>query len=139
MEICSGPSDREGQLAIPVLTAAGVAAVVYIDLIATGAASNLPYAPARYFDIDETTILIPMDKLLFSRARPEGIAHASILMRDAFSGKHTKRRPISVQITVDDRFFVLDGNSTALNGLASGWPDIPCQVVDARDRERACR
>lgn len=98
--------------------------------IPRGAARNLPYAPNRYFEIDDLTVPLEVRKLILSRARPDGIANAARLMLAAYEGRHPKRSPISVQPLPDGRFLVRDGNSTVANAVVSGWRDVPCRVVD---------
>ena len=34
-----------------------------------------------------------------------------------------------VEAMSDGRFLVVDGNSTVLNAIASGWTDVPCVQV----------
>lgn len=69
--------------------------------------------------------MVPVGQLIFMRARPEGIANGARLMRAAYDGQHSRRNPISVR-PFRDGYLVQDGNSTALNAIASGWPEIAC-------------
>jgi len=71
---------------------------------------------------------LPVSALVFSRARAEGIANANILMIEAAAGHRARRAPIRVRELGDERWHVIDGNSTAINALFSGWPDIPADI-----------
>lgn len=103
-----------------------------IDLEALGASRQLPYDTDRYFIPTAGAELLPLARLITSRARPKGVANAAILMRAAYEGRHPRRAPITVRLFGDGDFLVQDGNSTVLNAIASGWPRILClrQVQD---------
>ena len=81
-----------------------------------------------YFDLDERVILIDANKLAASRARPKGIANANRLMAQAARNLCPRRGPITVRLVGEDQYCIVDGNSTFLVGLFSGWKDFPCIV-----------
>lgn len=95
-----------------------------------GASRELPYDVDRYFIPAAGAELLPLENLVMTRARPEGVANAAILMRDAYAGQHPRRAPIAVRALPEGDFLVKDGNSTVLNAIASGWPRIPCLRED---------
>lgn len=90
----------------------------------------LTYCHQLYFKDLDSAVSIRADQLVASRARPDGLVNANELMRRAAAGEIERRAPITVRPLADARFLVVDGNSTFLNGLASGWPDLPCKVVN---------
>lgn len=92
------------------------------------AARALEYDPARYFSVDQDAISIPVERLLLSRARPEGISNAVVRMADASRGRRDRRGPIRARALGDGMFLVLDGNSTVVIASLAGWPDVPCVV-----------
>jgi hypothetical protein len=112
----------------PILTADKTVSDGQIDPATFGSFVELPFQHDKYFIIGPDTALVEMSHLVFSRARPEGIANANTLMQEAAAGRTTRRKPISVRALPDGRFQVIDGNSTAINGLLSGWHDIPADL-----------
>lgn len=86
----------------------------------------LAYDPGAYFDINEMTLLVPLELLISTRARPDGILNACGLMEKAARGEISKRAPISISAYSNKKFLVNDGNSTVMNARFSGWPTIPC-------------
>jgi hypothetical protein len=100
---------------------------VDIDLKAWGASKELPYDIDKYFIPTAGAELLPLSKLVTSRARPKGVANAAALMRAAYEGRHPRRPPVTVRPFGDSEFLVEDGNSTVLNAIASGWPRILCR------------
>jgi hypothetical protein len=104
----------------------GSISLIEIDLEALGASRELPYEIDRYFIPAAGAELLPVDNLVTTRARPDGVANAALLMRSAYEGRHTRRAPISVRPFRDGDFLVEDGNSTVLNAIASGWRWILC-------------
>lgn len=92
-------------------------------------ARALEYAPHRYFKIEGAVKTVPIVNLTLTRMRPEGIANAVVLMRLAFQGRHDRRPPVRIRKSTENRFLVVDGNSTVAIAAAAGWPDVPC-VVD---------
>jgi hypothetical protein len=97
-----------------------------VDLCALGASNALPYDIEKYFIPTPGALLLRLDRLVTTRARPEGIANAARLMRAAYDGKHPRRAPVAVRPYRDGDFLVDDGNSTVLNAIASAWPRILC-------------
>jgi hypothetical protein len=112
----------------PILGADGEVKYNRMDPVLLESLKLLPLQHDRYFVVSPTTLLLPVSMLVFSRARPEGVANANILMREAAAGHHSRRAPIRVRELDDGRWHVIDGNSTALNALFSDWPDIPADV-----------
>ena len=95
-----------------------------------GQLTILPLDHAAYFDLSLPHQLVPLSALVASRARATGIVNANVYMRRASQGEMAPRVPISIQPIKAGKVVVLDGNSTFLNALFSGWPDIPCKTVD---------
>lgn len=91
--------------------------------------SVLPYDEAAYFEVDASTVAIPLNMLISTRARAKGIVNACALMRLALEGKGPRRLPLTVSAHSDSAYIVDDGNSTLMNARYSGWPDIPCNIV----------
>jgi hypothetical protein len=89
---------------------------------------TLPLQHDRYFVIGPAAIFPQISQLVFSRARPDGVANANTLMREAAAGHRDRRAPIRVRSLKDGRWLVIDGNSTAINALFSDWPDIPAEI-----------
>lgn len=112
----------------PFLTPEGEVKYNRIDRTILEKLKLLPADHERYFMTGPTTQYLPVSKLVFSRARPEGIANANVLMEEAAVGNRSRRGPIRVRERGDGRWEVIDGNSTALNALFSGWSDIPADV-----------
>jgi hypothetical protein len=110
------------------LETAGRVETRILDLCALGASATLPYDPKRYFLPAEESFPIPIDRLVTSRCRPDGVANAAKFMLASFRNQYPPREPITVS-PLDDRYLVEDGNSTVLNAVASGWPDIPCRLA----------
>lgn len=88
-------------------------------------AKKLPYAHSRYFIQTSNSILVQTKKLILSRSRTKGIWNAAHLMEAAFLGQQAPRNPIEIKPFNDERFVVVDGNSTSTIAIIAGWPDIP--------------
>jgi hypothetical protein len=99
----------------------------------------LPYAPERYFIIGQTTTMVPLDRLVASRARPNGIRNANVLMLQAHQGTIPRRAPVTIKALPGNRWLVVDGNSTLINALASDWPDLPCDVQPTAEKSETIR
>ena len=112
----------------PILGADGEVKDNRLDSILLESLKILPFQHEKYFIVAKNTVNLPVSMLVFSRARPEGIANANILMREAAVGQRTRRLPIRVCELGDGRWHILDGNSTAMNALFSDWPDIPADI-----------
>ncbi len=93
---------------------------------------RLPEDPWSYFVQVAGTIMVPVDKLATTRARPEGIANAERYMRMASRGEMEKRKPISVKRGAPgtEDWIVLDGNSTTAIAKKNGWKTIPAVEED---------
>ncbi len=87
--------------------------------------SNLSYDHRLYFDLTEPHFLIPIGFLVHARIRKTGCENASKLMKLASIGEHARRRPITVSRITDNKFLIVDGNSTALVAKLNSWRDIP--------------
>jgi hypothetical protein len=92
---------------------------------------KLPFAPHRFFLLPDDAVFVPAARLALSRCRPDGVLHANEFMMKAYRNEIAKRAPVSVRPLGRGRFEVLDGNSTTVNCLFSGWAAIP--VTIARD------
>jgi hypothetical protein len=77
----------------------------------------------RYFIRIAGTRLVPVKRLLLTRARVQGITNANALMSAAYDRKATRRVPITVSLH-GGYYKVKDGNSTAINAIFSSWPSI---------------
>ena len=95
--------------------------------------SPLPENHAAYFVIDADTRSLPLDRLVATRMRPEGVANAAIYMLAASKGETPRRAPLDVEPTGDGCWRILDGNSTFAVAKLSGWTSIPCQVRGLAD------
>jgi hypothetical protein len=93
---------------------------------------KLPDSKWKYFTKPSGTIVVSMDKLSPTRARPTGIANANKYMKLAYEGKMDKRKPLSLRDNGNGTYTVLDGNSTFANAKASGWKDLPGIVVETK-------
>lgn len=108
------------------LTHDGDIAVARLPAELTTPLDKLPYGHAAYFDLSAPHVIVPISQLLPVRARYEGIANANRFMQQAAAGLIPKRLPITVEPEPNGSLLVADGNSTFLNALLSGWPDLPC-------------
>jgi hypothetical protein len=97
-----------------------------LDPTVAAALKPLEYDRERYFLLEARTLTLPVSLLVASRARPDGIANANAKMREAYNGRRPRRRPITVRALANGRWLVIDGNSTFVNALHSGWRDLPC-------------
>lgn len=89
----------------------------------------LPEDPARYFNLDERTVLLPLDFMIRSRVRPIGVAHAEEFMQKLAVGEPISRRaPILVRRIAPNRYKVVDGNSTVTVALRNRWKKIPAHI-----------
>ena len=75
----------------------------------------------KYFEDDGKDIEV--DELFASRVRLNGVKSANTRMRLAYSGAFGRRQPIFVR-TIGEIKVVVDGNSTFINALISGWKKI---------------
>lgn len=86
--------------------------------------------PRCYFNLDRKHVMIKVQHLINTRSRPTGIVNANKLMHLAKSGEGSKREPILVKSYDRVRWLVLDGNSTTINAVYSGWSHVPCAVTE---------
>jgi hypothetical protein len=96
------------------------------DIVA--AANQLVHAPERYFKITSNVVFIPAQRLVLSRIRPLGVSRAAKKMTAAYHGYQERRLPISVTPIENEKYLVLDGNSTCAVAIAAGWPELPCLI-----------
>jgi len=122
----------EAELQFRVRNASGAISIVTIEPRFTASLNQLIYAPHRYFMIGPSTMTIGLDQLIASRARPTGIVNANCLMQQAYRGTIALRPPLRVMKLADELWVVADGNSTFVNALVSGWPDLPCESLPTR-------
>jgi len=113
---------------VRLLKKGGCVLSIEIDLHSLGASDNLPYNIDKYFRSDPGTCLLRLPLLINTRARSDGIANAAHLMRAAYEGRYPVRAAVTVCPFAGNDFLVEDGNSTVLNAIASGWPDILCKI-----------
>jgi len=113
------------KITVPVRLSDGLIDEVRLNPDIVRAARLLTDAPNRYF-LTSGSLLLPISELLLTRTRPEGIAHALVLMKAAYDGKHPRRPPVEVEKLADHLYLVHDGNSTTAVAMAAGWPIIPC-------------
>lgn len=116
---------------VPMVEANGKVKYYSIDPQEFGSFVELPSQHEKYFIVGQDTKSVAISLLIFTRARPEGIVNANRLMREAAAGRVARRRPIIVHPRDDGRLQVIDGNSTAINALISGWKDIPADIQTA--------
>lgn len=90
--------------------------------------TKLPEKTEAYFDVSMDHEMLPLKDLVNTRARPGGILSANKLMLSAFHDVGRPRAPISVQPNDHNRWLVIDGNSTTINALYSGWNQAPCTI-----------
>jgi hypothetical protein len=112
----------------PIMTADGEVKYNCLSREILESIETLPLQHDRYFVIGPTAIYPQISQLVFRRARPEGVANANALMREAAAGQVDRRAPIRVRSLKDGRWLVIDGNSTGINALFSDWPDIPAEI-----------
>ncbi|MGO4622954.1 hypothetical protein AB4Z34_34040 [Ensifer sp. 2YAB10] len=90
--------------------------------------ATLPEDPSLYFDLGETYVLIPLDRLVNARSREKGILTANRRMQVAARGNPEKRKPLTVRALDNVLWLVVDGNSTLINARHSNWRAIPCHT-----------
>jgi hypothetical protein len=84
---------------------------------------RLPEGLDRYFIRTPNSREFDLHSLVATRARDKGVSNANELMILASEGKTAKREPIKVR-PLGSLFVVVDGNSTFVNAVFSGWPVI---------------
>lgn len=89
---------------------------------------KLRFAPQRIFQLPDEAVFVSVTRLELGRCRPKGVVNANGLMMQAYRGEIAKRVPISVRPLGRGRFLVLDGNSSAVNCLFSGWSALPVTI-----------
>lgn len=103
------------------------------------ATPKLKEGHSQYFAGMGTATLIPLSKLIPTRARPEGIKNAAVYMQRAAEGKGEKRSPIKVTPTDGGMYNILDGNSTFANARENGWKNIPAYVLSKEEAEKEAK
>ena len=81
----------------------------------------------RFFDMNEATAILPISWLRPTRKRPKGIVNAFIYMRQAYQGVITRRKPISIRPSKEEKglFDIVDGNSTYFAAKKIGIRSLP--------------
>jgi len=74
---------------------------------------DLPKSADSYFQLEESSVRIPIDSLVLTRCRDKGVKNAYEIMKLVAYDQHAKRQPISVKQDGVD-FLVEDGNSTCV-------------------------
>ena len=84
----------------------------------------------RFFDIDEATVILPIDWLRPTRKRPKGIAKGFVYMRQAYQGIIPRRKPISIIPSEEEKglFDIIDGNSTYFVANQIGMKSLPIRL-----------
>jgi hypothetical protein len=89
---------------------------------------RMPESPDRYFIRDRRTVMVPLDQMDTTRARPKGIRNAEKFMRRAYRGTAARRKPISLRRKANGRYEVLDGNSTTAIARRHRWKALPAHL-----------
>jgi hypothetical protein len=95
----------------------------------------LPESHAKYFNTENATDTVPLNKLVSSKTPQENIrggTNATKFMAQASNGEIPKRNPITVTPTKDGNYKILDGNGTFTAAQAAGWKDLPVNVVEPK-------
>ena len=81
----------------------------------------------RFFDMNEATAILPISWLRPTRKRTKGIVNAFIYMRQAYQGVITRRKPISIRPSKEEKglFDIVDGNSTYFAAKKIGIRSLP--------------
>jgi hypothetical protein len=87
---------------------------------------KLPEDTWKYFNKVPNTILVDIDKLVPTRARPDGILEANKRMQ----GYASRRKPLDLKDNGDGTYSILDGNSTYANAVHSEWKELPGVVIE---------
>jgi hypothetical protein len=106
-------------------------AIVFDERLLEQLRPPLIYKPSHYFLEDSRAINVPLDTLLPTRARLDGVVNAYKLMKEAAAGRIERRAPISISVrAIEAKRLVVDGNSTYFVALICCWPDIRCLLQD---------
>jgi hypothetical protein len=116
------------RLFIDLLTNSGRIETVPLPPDVVNALSSLVECPDAYFRRTASSALVPVELLVASRIRNEGVINANRLMLLAAKGAVSKRSPVRIR-RVHSRFLVLDGNSTFINAKFSNWQTLLCEIV----------
>lgn len=116
---------------IHIRNAEGVIELLTLDASVLSQLGYLPEHPERYFDLSTAHESVAIERLVANRARSSGIISANSLMQQAAAGLLTKRAPISIENLNANLDLVVDGNSTFINAVLSGWSAIPCARVNS--------
>jgi hypothetical protein len=114
-------------LSIAVLLESGLVGEIEIHGDVTKALSRLPDRPDDYFEWTPNSQLIPVNQLIASHIRNDGVVNANKLLKSSAQNAGTKRQPITIR-RFGDRYLVLDGNSTLINAKFSDWAQVPCEI-----------
>ena len=90
---------------------------------------NLDDEPRLYFDLTEDSYLVPVNMIIPTRAREQGILRSKQFMKQAAQGLMNKRKPLSVIPNEDGTFTLADGNSTYAVAVDQGFNSLPVRVM----------
>lgn len=122
------------QIIYKIIDEDGVVSSVELDELTAAKLNVLPDRPLDYFQIDDATFFLEVHLLVNSRAREKGIINANDFMGQAAMGFKEKRKPIKVERSAKGHWMVVDGNSTVINAIASGWSAIPCCMAQTESQ-----
>lgn len=103
-----------------------------IDVLPVPRPSQLPDAPAAYFDISAPdTVIVPLDKVTATKGTDDkGAVNGLKRFAAARGGLLLKRAPIDVRAEHDGSYTIVDGNGTVNSAKSIGWQRIPVRVVE---------
>lgn len=78
---------------------------------------------SKYFFESAESVLLPIDLMILTRAREEGICSSIHKMKEAAEGRRLKRNPILIREHEED-YLVIDGNSTVVILKAIGIQSV---------------
>lgn len=99
-----------------------------LDTATLARAKELVERVQLYFAPHDDAVLVDIETLVLTRARPEGIAGAILKMAEAARGERERRAPIALRARADGRYVVVDGNSTVIIARAAGWSVLPAII-----------
>lgn len=96
--------------------------------------TELPYAPERFFAMNDGTQIVDIENIESSKSAEEntqGATNAPKRFLAAYHGVLKPRDAIAVQPLPDGRYRVLDGNGTFSAFKNYGWPSMPVNVFNS--------
>jgi ppGpp synthetase/RelA/SpoT-type nucleotidyltranferase len=85
--------------------------------------------PGKYFLESGTAHMVDVDKLVLSHIQIRKIRNANAMMHGAYEGKIDRRPSITLRLR-GAHYQVIDGNSTTVNAIISGWKEIQAEIID---------